>query len=354
MRLLHLCPAQFGATGVVGGAERYATELAKATAAFAEVRLAVFGPRAERRELARGCELRVLHNLPGLSRDNPLGPGLLRELLWAGVIHCHQHYTLLTSAAALGGRLLGRKVFSSDLGGGGRSLAAWTDISRWMRGVLTISEFSTGQLDDLSAPKRVVYAGVDTGRFRPGGEKEPGLVLFVGRLLPHKGVNYLIEGLPPGAKLKVVGRPYSPEFFAELRRLAEGKDVEFLTDADDELLPELYRRAQVFVLPSVPRLADGRDASKAELFGLVLVEAMASGTAVIGSNAFSIPEIIRDGVNGLLVPPNDSQALGAAVAQLLDSPATARAMGLAGRAIAEERFTWKAVAERCLAAYREM
>jgi hypothetical protein len=71
VRLLHLCPAPFGDGGVVGGAERYATELAKATAAFADVRLAVFGPRAERRPLAPNCELRVLRNLPGLRSDNP-------------------------------------------------------------------------------------------------------------------------------------------------------------------------------------------------------------------------------------------------------------------------------------------
>jgi glycosyltransferase involved in cell wall biosynthesis len=199
----------------------------------------------------------------------------------------------------------------------------------------------------------VIYGGVDVERFCPGKHKELGTVLFVGRLLPHKGVDCLIRALPDGARLRIVGRPYSAEYYAGLEQLARGKNVEFLTDVKDADLPAHYRQAQVLALPSVTSFGGVED-PKAELFGLALVEAMASGTAVVGSDTCSIPEIVSHGECGLLVPPGDADALRAALGEILDSPSEARRMGQAGRARAELHFTWPSVARRCQQAYLEM
>ena len=88
-----------------------------------------------------------------------------------------------------------------------------------------------------------------------------------------------------------------------------------------------------------------------ELFGLVLVEAMARGCPVVASAAASLPEIVEDGGCGLLVPPNDPPAIGRAITRLREDPALWRRLSAAARQRVEERFTWDRVVERCLEAY---
>jgi glycosyltransferase involved in cell wall biosynthesis len=87
--------------------------------------------------------------------------------------------------------------------------------------------------------------------------------------------------------------------------------------------------------------------------GQTLIEAMACGTPVIGSNVTSLPEIIEDGVTGFLVPPNDPTSLGERIAWLLSDPSRAQEMGRRARQRVLERFTWSAVVDRCLQAYGE-
>ncbi len=78
-------------------------------------------------------------------------------------------------------------------------------------------------------------------------------VLYVGRLLPHKGIEHLIDATPPELPLTVCGRAYHDGYFRRLQAAAVGKQVEFVTDADDATILDLYRRAWVNVLPSVYR-----------------------------------------------------------------------------------------------------
>jgi glycosyltransferase involved in cell wall biosynthesis len=176
--------------------------------------------------------------------------------------------------------------------------------------------------------------------------------LYVGRLLPGKGLNYLIEGLPPEVPLHVVGRPCHDEYFALLRTLAHGKPVEFFTGATDDELRRQYQSAFVSVLPTVYRDIYGREYDRPELLGLVLLEAMACGTPVICTQVGGMPDIVEDGVNGFIVPPNDPAALGARVRQLAEDPALVQRMGEEGRRRAVERWSWDHVARRCLEAYR--
>src|SRR5207244_7382908 len=95
----------------------------------------------------------------------------------------------------------------------------------------------------------------------------------------------------------------------------------------------------------------GRRYTKSEILGLTLLEAMACQTPVVCTSIGGMPELVVDGETGVVVPPNDSAALGAAVESLLDDPARARRLGAAGRERVLQRFTWTAVAERCLDAY---
>jgi glycosyltransferase involved in cell wall biosynthesis len=197
----------------------------------------------------------------------------------------------------------------------------------------------------------VIYGGVDVSRFRPSGASKERRVLFVGRLLPHKGLDYLIEAVPAGIPLAIIGRPYDPAYLDRLRGLAEGKDVSFITDADDQRVVDEYSRASVSILPSVYDDVLGQHHHVPELLGLVLLEAMACGTAVICTDVGGMPEIVDNGVTGFIVPPNDPSALRERIMTILDTPGLAGSMGSAARERVLERFTWRAVAESCVTAY---
>jgi glycosyltransferase involved in cell wall biosynthesis len=102
-------------------------------------------------------------------------------------------------------------------------------------------------------------------------------------------------------------------------------------------LPRHYQRAGVTVLPSL---------TESESFGMTLVEAMASGCPVVGSAVGGIPFVVRDGIDGLLVPPAEPVALADAMAAVLSDPARAAAMGAAGREAALSRWDWSHQEER--------
>src|SRR5207249_7192697 len=126
----------------------------------------------------------------------------------------------------------------------------------------------------------------------------------------------------------------------------------FITDATDEQLRTLYCGALATIFPSVYEDLYGNSWPHAELFGLVPVESMACGTPVICTSIGSLPELVEDGFNGFLVPPNDPPALRERLRCFADNPALADEMGGNALEVARSRFTWKVVAERCVAAYR--
>jgi glycosyltransferase involved in cell wall biosynthesis len=156
-------------------------------------------------------------------------------------------------------------------------------------------------------------------------------ILTVCHLYPRKSVDVLLRALPrvrlaiPNARLRLVG--IGPEFdrlIALRDSLGLAADVDFLRHIPfDELVRE-YRDAALFCLPS-----------RQEGFGIVLLEAMAAGRAVVASRAAAIPEVVPDGVAGVLVPPGDPQALASALIDLLAHPEQADALGAAGARRAE-------------------
>jgi glycosyltransferase involved in cell wall biosynthesis len=352
--VLHVVPAAFGPRGIVGGAERYALELARAMSNFVPTRLLTFG---ERRERWRDGELQIVveraHFVRG-QRTNPWTPAILGWVKKARVVHCHQQHVLASSTIALWGRVLRRPVFVTDLGGGGWDISGYIDTSGWFSGQLHISEYSRKISSDANKTRaHVIMGGVDTEKFSPDpGTARDGTVLFVGRLLPHKGVNYLIQAADDRMRVRILGVPYDARFKADLEQLARGKQVEFVNGASDEVLVQASRSASVAVLPSVYRTVYGDETLVPELLGQTALEAMACGTPVVVTSVGSLPEVVIDGETGFVVQPNEPAALREKITWLLEHPTEAARMGATGRDRVLERFNWPRVVRRCLEFYQ--
>jgi len=357
LRVCHVSPTYFAPESVLGGGERFAEELARAMAQRAEVKLVSFGPRALRERPAERYERVILRSWTR-DRMTPFSPRLLAELEPCEVVHCHQFHTLPTFLAALWGRTRGKRVFASDLGGGGWTPGYQIDVSRWLDAHLPISAYAARGLSGGNPRHRVIYGGVDLARYpmrrEPAagdGGGHDGSAVFLGRILPHKGVHHLIEGLPDGLPLAILGTAGDAGYLARLRELAHGRPVAFHLGLADADVSARLGRAMALVHPT-PVDTRGQ-AGGNELFGLALVEAMARGCPVVASRVASLPEIVEDEESGLLVPPNDPQAIGAALERLRDDGELWRRLSRGARVRVEERFTWERVVDRCLAAYEE-
>lgn len=354
LRLLHISPTYFGDDSAIGGGERYAESLSGALSRRADTTLLAFGPR-ERSCSMGTLKVKILKTQWKVRGrlSNPVALGMFREISRADVVHCHQYQILASNLAIIYSALRGKKVFVSDLGGWGENILGLVDLQRFVDGFLCISEHSRRLLNPR-APSRVVYGGTGFAGLSPPPDPARSYVLYVGRILPHKGVNYLVEAVDRGMPLHIVGRPYNPGFLRYLQQLAEGKNVRFLTEVKDDELVRQYGNALVTVLPSVYRDVYGAVNMNTELLGLVVLESMALGTPVICTRVASLPELVEDGVNGFLVNPNSPGEIASRIDLLAGTPGLAERMGRAGRKMVEERFTWDMVADRCLEAYAQL
>lgn len=298
---------------------------------------------------------------------HPIAPQLAWSLRGADIVHTHHLRSAPSRVATAVAAVAGQHLVTTDhgLGGGGWGGILPALVERF----LTVSRFSAENLAAPAERTRVIYGGADPERFRPesdglspGGGCDAGRegVLFLGRLTPHKGVDRLLKALPDDASLTVAGstghdsRPPERDYPELLRRLAAGRRVRFTGPVADADLPELYRRAEVFVLPTVERTCYARPVAVTELLGLSVIEAMASGTPVVASRTGGVPEVVRHGETGFLVTPGDVDELRHQVDRLLRDRPLARRMGRAARAVVLDQFTWDRTVHRCLAAYAEL
>ncbi len=341
----------------VGGAERWVHEAARALAS--KVDLTVHYMTAPGRTPADHDPAARLHRYrapPVREADRlALSPSLVRAVARADVVHVHHYGALMPHVLGLRGRLRGQGVFVTDLGSNGVALGRRLGLHSLFSGFLEISRFATAGRP--ARRTRVVWGGVDAERYAPGPKDPAPFALFVGRLLPHKGIDVVIDALPPGRRLVIAGRPDLERHAGYLRLLhdrAAGKDVAFVVDASDAELARLYASATVTVLPSLWVDVYGHRHAVPELLGLTLLESLASGTPVVATDVASLPEVVRDGVTGRVVAPGDVAAMTAALESFLAAPDAAAAAGARGREDVLERFTWARVAERCLDAYREL
>jgi glycosyltransferase involved in cell wall biosynthesis len=353
--VVHVTPRLFGERGVFGGAERYSYELARHMSRYTATTLVTFGNESRTFVTDEGLGVQVwgpAWRVRG-QEFNPLHIGIVNSLRHAGIVHCHQPHTLVSELCALLARAARKRVFASDLGGGGWGFSGRLNTDKWFHGHLHISEYSrisAGHVRRTGAT--VVYGGVDTDLFRPAPSvNKEKLIVFVGRLLPHKGVDYLIDALPPGLTLEVIGQPYDAQYVTALTRAAAGKAVVFRHDCNDDQLVRAYQRARAVVLPSVYTASNGSHTKAPELLGQTLLEGMACGTCGICTDVGSMPEVVVDGETGFVVPPNDSGALRERLEWLRDHPLEAFALGGAARERVVKHFTWASVVQRCFDAY---
>jgi alpha-maltose-1-phosphate synthase len=269
-----------------------------------------------------------------------------------------------------------RRPWKAEQLGGGYRLSSWVERTSYEHAdaIIAVSEGMRFDVLDCyptldSARVHVVRNGIDTNAYHPVSEVDSlerlgidparPIVAFVGRITRQKGVGHLVAAgheIDRDAQLVLcAGAPDTPELAAEIRaavtELAAARPGVFwvqrmLAAAE---VRQLLSAASVFVCPSVY-----------EPLGIVNLEAMACGTAVVASDVGGIPEVVQDGQTGLLVHfdehdlPAYRQGLARAVNELLADPARARAMGEAGRRRAVEEFSWASVAEQTVAVYHKV
>ncbi len=174
------------------------------------------------------------------------------------------------------------------------------------------------------------------------------VVLFIGRLVYYKGVEYLIQAMTRlDAQLWIIG---TGPLEASLRQLASSMNlqdkVSFLGNIADEDILTYYHACDVFVLPSI---------ANSEMFGMVQLEAMACGKPVVATNLpTGVSWVNQHGVTGFLVPPQRPDALAETIQKLLKNPSLRQEMGEAGRKRVETEFTAQRMAAGILEVYREV
>jgi alpha-maltose-1-phosphate synthase len=254
--------------------------------------------------------------------------------------------------------------------GGGYALSSWAERVS-LGSAAAVVAVSNGMREDVLSvypeipPERVrvIRNGIDTVEYAPdaaisvllkhGIDPSRPYVIFVGRITRQKGVPVLLRAaalLDPAAQLVLcAGAADTAELGAEVSSLVGGlqssrSGVIWIP----EMLPkpeiiQLLTHALAFVCPSVY-----------EPLGIVNLEAMACQTAVVASRVGGIPEVVEDGVTGLLVPPEEPALLAEALNALLREPGRAAAMGVAGRERAVREFSWDAVAVQTAELYAEL
>jgi hypothetical protein len=222
------------------------------------------------------------------------------------------------------------------------------------------------EVDVTEIPYRIIPHGIipaPDSAIRPFDlerEKETLTVLFVGRLEKRKGIQDLFQSIPsvlqkvPEARFIIVGSDnsahdgfqrregvdYPTYFFRQYPQFST--EVEFTGRVSDEELQALYQSCDLFVAPSLY-----------ESFGLIYLEAMNYAKPVIGCHAGGVPEVIDDGITGLLVEPANPSALAEAIVSLARSPVKLHEMGVAGRQRLLERFTHIQMARKFIQVYQE-
>jgi starch synthase len=378
---------------VYGGAGVHVEYLARELRRLADVRVRCFGAPRDEPGVTAYRDPDALKAANAALRVLGVDLEMAAACEGADVVHSHTWYAGLAGHLA---RLLHGvphvatthsleplRPWKAEQLGGGYALSSWAERTALL-GADAVIAVSEGMRRDVLAcypdipPERVtvIHNGIDTEQYTPDHGTgalgrhgiDPGVpyAVFVGRITRQKGLTHLLRAarsLRPGTQLVLcAGAPDTPEIAAEvtalvdeLRATGDGRVVWIA-----EMLPraeviQILTHATVFVCPSVY-----------EPMGIVNLEAMACETAVVASAVGGIPEVVDDGVTGLLVPfdqtadgnpadpPRFAAALAEAVNALLGDPARATAMGRAGRARAVGHFSWPSIAARTHALYESL
>lgn len=356
-KIAYLTPMYFDDRSYIGGGERWplnmAVGVAESSGGAYEVEILSYGPEPFRKVLHRGVTLRVMHCDP--KPRNPLDGvswEAVEALGEADVVHVMQAFTRSSEVGYILARLFQKPIVVTDLGGSSSPLGVHLGALELADRVVCYSDFLADMLT-TTTPKVTIKGGVDARQFTPPAARPArDRILYVGRLLPHKGIDRLIRACPAGVPLTVCGRPYHPAYFDLLKQLAAGKRVEFVTDATDEGIRDLYARAWVNVLPSTYKDCYGHVYAAPELMGLTLLEAMACGTPAICARVGAMPEFVRDGETGYVF--DTEEQLTEQLRLLAGNTARADRMGRAARQWVEAEYDLRVCGERLARVYDEL
>ncbi|MGH3795756.1 MAG: glycogen synthase [Pseudonocardiaceae bacterium] len=355
-------------------------------------------------ELRKWCEVEVhcfgaprpqAHGHPvaaDLAAANPALQTLSVDLAMAAavggvdLVHSHTWYANLAGhlARTLHGvphvvtahSLEPRRPWKAEQLDGGYRVSSWVERTAYEHAdaIIAVSDGMRADVLDCypAVPAERVHVmrnGIDAGTYRPveetdavralGADPARPIVAFVGRITRQKGVEHLLRAahqIDRGAQLLLcAGAPDTPQIQAETRAAvaelsAVRPGVIWVPDVlSVEAVRQVLSAATVFACPSVY-----------EPLGIVNLEAMACGTAVVASAVGGIPEVVEDGVTGLLVPYDEhdpegfARGLARRINELLADPDRAGAMGQAGRKLAVTEFSWSSVAERTVGLYQKL
>jgi len=385
---------------VYGGAGIHVDELTRHLRPLIELDVRTFGSRSEKARGWRVGGYPPAHDLAAADeRLRPMLDALSRDLamvadpVTADIVHVHTWYTHLAG-------LLVRHAYGIPLVltvhsleplrpwkreqlGGGYEVSTWVEKTaiEAADAVIAVSEGTRAdvlRLFDVD-PERVhvIYNGIDADFYRRveetdalarhGVDPSTPYVLFVGRITRQKGIIHLVRAirhLEPGIGVVLcAGQPDTPEIAREMEEgvraaQAERSDVVWIGEMiSREDVRQLYSHASVFCCPSVY-----------EPFGIINLEAMACETAVVASAVGGIPEVVVEGETGLLVPfepagggsfePADPEGFerdfAARINELMADEPRRRAMGVAGRRRAVERFGWASIARQTVDLYESL
>ncbi|MFT4214215.1 MAG: glycogen synthase [Microbacterium sp.] len=385
---------------IYGGAGVHVTELVKALRALTapqgplEVQVRAFGAAREEADTSS-------YGVPGgLAAANAaiqtLGTDLeiVGDVAGAQVVHSHTWYA--NFAGFLSSLLHGiphivtahslepLRPWKAEQLGGGYAVSSYVEKTAYEQAAAVVA-VSEGMRRDIlrsypnldPAKVRVIYNGIDVQAWRPvtddallaryGIDAGKPSVVFVGRITRQKGLPYFLRAaalLPKDVQVVLcAGAPDTPQILAEVQGLvrdlqAERDGVVWIDEfLQREQLCAILAAATTFVCPSIY-----------EPLGIVNLEAMACGAAVVGTATGGIPEVVVDGVTGRLVPieqvqdgtgtPTDPDRfvadLAATLTEVVNDPQRARAYGDAGRERAASAFSWQAIADATAALYQEV
>lgn len=383
---------------IYGGAGVHVAELSRVLAAKVDLRVHAFGKPREAD--FHGATVSSYGNLPELDDANPalqtLGVDLqvIPEIAGSSLVHSHTWYANMAGhiASLLHGiphvlsahSLEPLRPWKAEQLGGGYAVSSWVEKTAY-EGAAAIIAVSDGMRQDIlrSYPDvdpekvKVIHNGIDVDTWQRdenddavralGIDPDRPSVVWVGRVTRQKGVPYLLKAaaaLPPEVQLVLcAGAADTPALGAEVNALIEGlKAQRDGVIVIERMLPraeliQVLSHATVFACPSIY-----------EPLGIVNLEAMACGAAVVASATGGIPEVVAHGETGLLVPleqvsdgtgtPLDPDKFvadfAAAMIEVVSDPTRARSMGEKGRQRATDHFSWESIVEQTLEVYKSV
>ena len=221
---------------------------------------------------------------------------------------------------------------------------------RKIDGLIAVSEVARqSMMKYFPGDYAIIPNGIDTNRFRPDLEPIPSMkdkkrknILFVGRFDPRKGLKFILQAMPsivervPDAHLTVIGGGPLEKWYKKQVAPEVASNISFVGFVSPEELPRYYVSSDIYVSP----------ATGGESFGIVLLEAMASGVPVLASDIPGYRTVMEDGVEGMFVPPEDPEAIADKVVELLNAPELRARMGKSGRKKAVNLYSWPRVTEQ--------